>query len=514
MGRIFYVSSMHGDDTNSGQTPEDAFRSLRKIDQLEIEPGDQIFLERGSVFIGEYLHLYAGGTKEAPVVVDAYGEGALPRIEADGNGIWYQNYGGHLDNVVHTWKGYLSSAVLLYDAEYISIRNLEITNNPCIKNERLNQADRMNRTGVSVIAQNHGTLHQIELANLYIHDVEGNIYDKHLNNGGIYMSVSRPDDEEKTGIARYDGIHIHHCKVEKCRRWGIAAGYTYQHDKFTTLELPDEIVKTYGSTNVVIEHNFVKDIGGDGITPMYCFEPLIQYNVSENIAVDIHPDLYNEEGNRGGMTAAAIWPWKCKTALFQYNEAYNTVYNQDGQAWDADSGDGTIYQYNYSCNNGGGCVMFCEGESVNNIFRYNISQNDGTGILTPVRNVDAKIYGNIFYIKEGVDFIRHQIWGDTMIEGGGIEVTDNTIIYGGNTPKEESWTYNSPAAHYQNNTYVNYQNTPEGDPTPTSLSDATTIYPAPGTAPETTDGSSHMYKGSKAFDGYRLKKDGTDILKR
>ena len=71
--------------------------------------------------------------------------------------------------------------------------------------------------------------------------------------------------------------------------------------------------------------------------------------------------------------------------------------------------------------------MFCEGESVNNIFRYNISQNDGTGILTPVRNVDAKIYGNIFYIKEGVDFIRHRIWGDTMIEGGGIEVTDNII---------------------------------------------------------------------------------------
>ncbi len=53
---------------------------------MEIQPGDQILLERGSVFIGEYLHLYAGGTKEAPVVVDAYGEGGLPRIETDGNG--------------------------------------------------------------------------------------------------------------------------------------------------------------------------------------------------------------------------------------------------------------------------------------------------------------------------------------------------------------------------------------------------------------------------------------------
>ena len=35
----------------------------------------------------------------------------------------------------------------------------------------------------------------------------------------------------------------------------------------------------------------------------------------------------------------AIWPWKCKDALFQYNEAYHTCDNQDGQAWDADAGD-------------------------------------------------------------------------------------------------------------------------------------------------------------------------------
>lgn len=513
MGRKFYVNSEWGNDRNSGNKPEEAFRTLHRINQLEVQPGDQILLARGSVFSGEYLHLYAGGTAEAPVTVDAYGKGAMPRIEADGNGLWYQNYGGYLDNVVHTWKGYLSSAVLLYDAEYITIRNLEITNNPCIKNEKVNQGDRMNRTGVSVIAQNRGTLHQIELDHLYIHDVEGNIYDKHLNNGGIYMSVSRPEDEGKTGIARYDGIHIHHCRVENCRRWGIAAGYTYQHDKFTTLELPDDIVQKYGSTNVVIEQNFVKDIGGDGITPMYCYRPLIQYNVAENIAVDIHPDLYNEEGNRGGMTAAAIWPWKCKTALFQYNEAYHTVYNQDGQAWDADSGDGTIYQYNYSCNNGGGCVMFCEGESVNNIFRYNISQNDGTGILTPVRNVDAKIYGNIFYIKEGVDFIRHQIWEDTMIEGGGIEVNDNVIIYAGSEEKAEEWHYNSPKACYSGNTYVNYKNIPQEDTKGTKAKNPGEILCNAGNGPQETDGSSRMKKGSQDFAGYDRKTDEADILK-
>ena len=69
MGRAIYVSSVNGDDANSGYAPEKAFRSLRKVNQMEIQPGDQILLERGSVFVGEYLHLYRGGTKEAPDLV-------------------------------------------------------------------------------------------------------------------------------------------------------------------------------------------------------------------------------------------------------------------------------------------------------------------------------------------------------------------------------------------------------------------------------------------------------------
>ena len=45
MGRAIYVSSVNGDDANSGYAPEKAFRSLRKVNQMEIQPGDQILLE-------------------------------------------------------------------------------------------------------------------------------------------------------------------------------------------------------------------------------------------------------------------------------------------------------------------------------------------------------------------------------------------------------------------------------------------------------------------------------------
>lgn len=149
--------------------------------------------------------------------------------------------------------------------------------------------------------------------------------------------------------------------------------------------------------------------------------------MSENIATEINDRVYTEEGPRLGKTAAAMWPWKCKDALFQYNEAYHTCLNQDGRAWDADSGDGTLYQYNYS-NGNGGCVMFCLGESVNNTFRYNISFLDGDGILNPCENPDAHIYGNTFIMAPEVPFVRHNMSGGHML------VENNLIVNLGHQP--------------------------------------------------------------------------------
>lgn len=55
----------------------------------------------------------------------------------------------------------------------------------------------MDRTGVASVAKNKGTLENIVLENLYIHDIDGNIYNKHMANGGIYFISELPDNEEK-----------------------------------------------------------------------------------------------------------------------------------------------------------------------------------------------------------------------------------------------------------------------------------------------------------------------------
>lgn len=517
-GTTYYVSTVNGNDNNDGTSKNEAFYSLDKINELTLQPGDQVLLECGSVFENGYLHLKGSGSEGAPIIVDKYGEGNMPVINTNGQGIWYQNYRAALDSTSHKWYGYVSSSILLYDVEYIEINNLEIVNEAPEIETTYNALDVMNRTGVAAVAQNIGTADHIYLNNLYVHDVVGNVYDKHMNNGGIYFTQFTPDDESATGIARYNDVKIENCYVDNVNRWGIAVGYTYQHGQFTQAAISDETIATYGSSNVQIRNNYIKDAGGDSITLMYCDRPITEYNVSDGAARQINTTDYALTAS--GRAAAGIWPWKCKDAVFQYNEAFDTCDNQDGQAWDADSGDGTVYQYNYSHNNAGGSVMFCLGQAIHNTFRYNISQNDGVaavthgkGIINPCGQPDAHIYNNTFYVAEGVDFIR------TNMAGGAMVVENNIIYYSGDSAKEENWfkDTNTTATSYDNNLYYNYSNTPSNDTNPIV---ADPLFENAGngpTAPKTgitagaISGDEYIVYDRDAFDGYKVSDDSPAV---
>lgn len=448
----YYVSSVNGNDKNDGLTQETPFRTLHRIRGSEFGAGDRVLLERGSVFEDQYLHIRGKGEIGDPIEIASYGEGELPHICANGTGIWYQNYGIQLDSPVHVYQGNVSSAILLYDAEYIWIHDLEISNKDIVNRDVVEKylsqnitkqeksagedseetadsaveqycaSDKMDRTGVAVIAQNAGTLHGITLQNLMIHDVNGNVYNKHMNNGGIYMTALKPQNEKQTGIARYDGVMVENCCVWDVSRWGIAVGYTYQHARFTGAELQEECFLQYGHENIVLRNNYVKGAGGDAITPMYALRPLVEHNTSDSCATEMNDRFYRYPGKRMGKVAAAIWPWKCKDALFRFNEVVDTRLNQDGMAYDADSGDGTIYEYNYSRQNEGGCVMFCLEESIHNIFRKNVSYDDLGGILSPSGNPDAYVAENQFYIRKGVPLLRKNM------SDGEIILKNNAIV--------------------------------------------------------------------------------------
>ena len=377
----------------------------------------------GSVFEKQFLQIRDSGTKQMPIVIGSYGCGEDPLIKTDGQGIWYQDYGKELDSPTHVYHGYVSSAVLLFDAEYIIIQDIEITNSADkVIGENYSQADKMERTGVAVVAKEKGLRCGITLRNLKIHDVHGNVYDKHMNNGGIYMTALQPAEEAMTGVARFSDILVEGCYVYRVSRWGIAVGYSYAHEKFAGAELDKKKFLKYGHENIVIRDNYVKMAGGDGITVMYALRPFVEHNMTDSVACEINDRIYCNPGNRGGKVAAAIWPWKCKDALFRYNEVADTRLNQDGMAYDADSGDGTVYEYNYSRQNEGGCVMFCMQEAIHNTFRNNVSYDDLGGTISPSENPDALLTDNIFYVRKGVPFVRKNM------DGGNFTEENNQII--------------------------------------------------------------------------------------
>ena len=540
-GTTYYVSSTHGDDGNAGTDQNHPWKTLDKVNAIatDLKPGDSVLLERGSTFQDQYLHIKdTSGTADAPITIADYGDAsAKPVIAANGvkGSRWYQNYRASVGN--HQNKGTVSSAILLKDVSYITVKNLEITNDDPDVYDPIDtwkwtdtadsdgtkldrSADRMDRTGVAGIAENGTTMSHVTLEGLNIHDVDGNIYNKHMANGGIYFMAHYARENKNAAdntwlqnhISRFDHITIKNNIVKDVDRWGIAVGYTAYLNFIDAAwgdgSIDDDLIAKYGQTNVTIENNYVKGAGGDAITLMYCDRPVIQYNVGDSVSKHMNDVDYphdREHGGRyGGWVAAGIWPWRCKDPIFQYNEMYNNLNsehgNGDGQAWDADYGDGTLYQYNYSYGNSFASLMICNQYAINTTFRYNISQNDRRGVFDlPSNGPGNHIYNNTVYIGKDSAVLTGRSNSQAKFE-------NNIFINASDTKKTETWNRGNQhgGQTYDKNMYVNYANKPASDSNAVTVADVATVLANAGHAPSApkADGSVYGRSGSE-FDGYK-----------
>ena len=475
---VYYVSTIRGNDANAGTSAEHPFATLESINALTLEPADEVRLERGSVFQGQYLHPAGAGVPGRPIIIGAYGQGPLPAIHADGTGVWFEDYRAPIGGAPHRNRGEVSTAVLLRDMPYVEVSDLEITNRRIDDSDCMayNDRDVMDRTGVAVIAENRGTITHTVLKNLYIHDVDGNVYDKHMANGGIYVIAHFPEDPSRidTDIARFDDVRISGNTVRRTSRWGIAVGYTAYLNMIdhggkgadgrwnNTFDygdgtIDDTLIARYGATNVVVEDNVVEDAGGDAITTMYCDRPVIRRNVSRRAARQISTNVYTATDD--GRVAAAIWPWRCKNALFEHNQAYDTLNadngNGDGQAWDADYGDGTVYRYNYSSGNSGGTVMICNEMAVNTEFCHNVAHHDRMGAIDIPRNPDAWVHDNVFVLGEDCDPLR-------LDRADGVALVEHNVFVA-NTEQPKATTWHPEGSHvtWRDNLFVNFTDEPQ-----------------------------------------------------
>ena len=541
-GTTYYVSSTHGDDGNAGTDKGHPWKTLDKVNAIatDLKPGDSVLLERGSTFRDQYLHIKdTSGTADAPITIADYGDASAAKPVIAANGVkgsqWYQDYRARVGN--HKNKGTVSSAILLKDVSYITVKNLEITNDDPDVYDPIDtwkwtdtadsdgtkldrSADRMDRTGVAGIAENGTTMSHVTLEGLNIHDVDGNIYNKHMANGGIYFMAHYARENKSAAdntwlqnhISRFDHITIKNNIVKDVDRWGIAVGYTAYLNFIDATwgdgSIDDDLIAKYGQTNVTIENNYVKGAGGDAITLMYCDRPVIQYNVGDSVSKHMNDVDYPHDaahgGRYGGWVAAGIWPWRCKDPIFQYNEMYNNLNsehgNGDGQAWDADYGDGTLYQYNYSYGNSFASLMICNQYAINTTFRYNISQNDRRGVFDlPGNGPGNHIYNNTVYIGKDSAMLTGRSNSQAKFE-------NNIFINAADTKKTETWNRGSQhgGQTYDNNMYVNYANRPASDSHAVEVADVATVLANAGHAPSAPKANGSVYgRSGSEFDGYK-----------
>src|SRR2546430_3106128 len=177
-GATFFVNSQSGDDARDGQSPQQAWRTLSAVNAHKFAAGDWVLFAAGSQYEG-HLVIEAHGVR-----FDMYGQGALPRIDAGGA---------------------FPEALLIHNAAGCVLRNLEITNTGPLREA--------GRVGVRVLSDGGGPLRDVRLADLFVHDVNGDLR-KSREGCGIFF-------ESRGRGSRFDGLLVERCHLKTTDRNGI-----------------------------------------------------------------------------------------------------------------------------------------------------------------------------------------------------------------------------------------------------------------------------------------------------
>jgi len=77
--REFFFDGARGADTNGGTSESTPFRTLSKLRELDLQPGDIVRFRRGTTFRGAFI-FQGNGTPSKPIRLTAYGTGPKPEI--------------------------------------------------------------------------------------------------------------------------------------------------------------------------------------------------------------------------------------------------------------------------------------------------------------------------------------------------------------------------------------------------------------------------------------------------
>jgi len=68
----YYVDATNGNDSNTGRSHAQAWKTLRKVNQTSFNPGDDVYLHCGKTWTGQALAVNWSGSSSNPVIIGAY----------------------------------------------------------------------------------------------------------------------------------------------------------------------------------------------------------------------------------------------------------------------------------------------------------------------------------------------------------------------------------------------------------------------------------------------------------
>lgn len=323
-GQTYYVSSL-GDDNNSGLSPKTAWRTLDKINELDLKKGSRVMLEGGTIFKGNIrLDEKDGGSERQKVIFSSFGKGKATIDGGDATGLFAYNTSG------------------------INISKIRIKGDGIEKN---------NGSGIHFFADNPSK----ELSGIEIKDCE-------VNGFHFYGILIQSDKDTTCG---FKNVRIVNCSASGNGEAGIGSLAAYpaiSHKNFQVIKC--KAFNNYGILTKTDNHS------GNGIV----------LSGVENFLIDSCEAYENGKDCRSnGGGPVGIWVWHCRKGVIQnsvshHNHAGTCLH--DGGGFDIDGGSSYCTIRNcISYDNEGAGYLVCEFGSVlpftNNLVINNRSRNDG-----------------------------------------------------------------------------------------------------------------------------------------
>lgn len=267
-GRAFYVDSAEGNDISSGTSEDSPWKSLAKVSDMILQPGDHVLFKRGSSYSG-CVTIRGDGTADKPITIGAYGSGAAPSFtnpdgsNCNGNAMRIRGDYHIIEDLYfhHTaparsgasfmgvWAAGALHVALGHD--HVIIRNNEFAHVPkaiqsnsehsLITNNYIHDSNESEQNGFLSIPYWGPIGIHLGIGNQEIsHNIIENMYVEGGEWGGDGGAI-----EIDNGRNHKDNIHIHHNRT-KHNMGFLEISWEYDIQKMPT-------------KNIIIEHNVSRD---------------------------------------------------------------------------------------------------------------------------------------------------------------------------------------------------------------------------------------------------------------